>query len=297
VSFALPGVLRFSDRRQASTAATPRFAYAARPRTLASAECWRRSSTKAVCGTHCGRTSGHEEIDVVISDHAEGLGVMYQVYDENPALISDPTLARWGKALKARGQEAGDAMTELISAQAQGKLPAPVKDPKIVGPVIRTVWRRYTATAEAFNEPGRFTAMVGFEWTSVPGGNNLHRNVLFRDGKDKADQILPFSSWQSEDPEKLWEWMAKYEPKTGGHVLAIPHNANLSNGRMFEPVDFAGHLRRAAISIASRSSRVGSIATARHTSESTTWPGRRGPSQAAPGRLVIRCRSSGQLES
>ena len=82
--------------------------------------------------------------------------------------------------------------------------------------------------------------MIGFEWTSVPGGNNLHRNVLFRDDKDKADQILPFSSWQSEDPEKLWEWMAKYEQKTGGHVLAIPHNANLSNGRMFEPVDFAG---------------------------------------------------------
>ncbi len=83
--------------------------------------------------------------------------------------------------------------------------------------------------------------MIGYEWTSVPGGNNLHRNVLFRDGKDKADQILPFSSWQSEDPEKLWEWMAKYEAKTGGKMLAIPHNANLSNGRMFELVDFAGN--------------------------------------------------------
>ena len=82
--------------------------------------------------------------------------------------------------------------------------------------------------------------MIGYEWTSVPGGNNLHRNVLFRDNKDKADQVLPFSSWQSEDPEKLWEWMAKYEQKTGGRLLAIPHNGNLSNGRMFELVDFAG---------------------------------------------------------
>ena len=115
-----------------------------------------------------------------------------------------------------------------------------IKDPKIVGPIMKSVWQQYTATAEKFNEPGRFTAMIGYEWTSVPGGNNLHRNVLFRDNKDKADQILPFSSWQSEDPEKLWEWMEKYEQKTGGKLLAIPHNGNLSNGRMFELVDFAG---------------------------------------------------------
>ena len=177
---------------------------------------------------------------LVVSDHAEGLGVMFQVQEGNPSLVSDPTLARWSKALKAGGKEAADATNELISAQAQNKLPAPVKDPKIVGPVMKSVWQQYTATAEKFNEPGRFTAMIGYEWTSVPGGNNLHRNVLFRDNKDKADQIMPFSAWQSEDPEKLWECMAKYEQKTGGKLLAIPHNANLSNGRMFEPVDFAG---------------------------------------------------------
>ena len=177
---------------------------------------------------------------LVVSDHAEGLGVMYQVMDGNPSLVSDPTLARWSRALKAGGKEAADATNELTSAQAQNKLPAPVKDPKIVGPVIKSVWQQYTATAEKFNEPGRFTAMIAFEWTSVPGGNNLHRNVLLRDNKDRADQVMPFSAWQSEDPEKLWAWMEKYEQKTGGKVLAIPHNANLSNGRMFEPVDFAG---------------------------------------------------------
>jgi hypothetical protein len=178
---------------------------------------------------------------LVISDHAEGLGVMYQVYDGNPVFMADPTLARWGKALKEGGDAAAKAANELVSAQAQGTLPAPVKDPKIVGPVIKAVWQQYTATADKFNDPGRFTAMIGFEWTSVPGGNNLHRNVLFRDGKDKADQVLPFSSWQSENPEKLWEWMARYEVKTGGKLLAIPHNGNLSNGRMFELVDFDGH--------------------------------------------------------
>jgi hypothetical protein len=177
---------------------------------------------------------------LVISDHAEGLGVIEQVAAGNPALVSDPTLARWGKALKEGGKAAADAANELVKAQAQGTLPAPVKDPKIVGPVIKSVWQHYTATAEKFNEPGTFTAMIGYEWTSVPGGNNLHRNVLFRDGKDKADHVLPFSSWQSEDPEKLWAWMGRYEEKTGGRLLAIPHNGNLSNGRMFELTTFTG---------------------------------------------------------
>jgi len=178
---------------------------------------------------------------LVVSDHAEGLGLMYQVYDGNPAFMTDPTLARWRTAMKAGGPEAAKAANEVVSAQAQGTLPAPIKDPKVVGPILRTVWQQYTATAEQFNDPGRFTAMIGYEWTSVPGGNNLHRNVIFRDGKDKADEILPFSSWQSENPEKLWEWMAKYEAKTGGKLLAIPHNGNLSNGRMFELVDFDGN--------------------------------------------------------
>src|SRR5271157_2020945 len=153
---------------------------------------------------------------LVISDHAEGLGVMYQVYDGNPVMMADPTLARWSKALKAGGEDARAAMNELVSDQAQGKLPPVVKDPKVVGPLMKSVWQAYTATAEKYNEPGHFTAMIGYEWTSVPGGNNLHRVVIFRDNKDKADQILPFSAWQSEDPEKLWEFLGKYEARTGG---------------------------------------------------------------------------------
>jgi len=177
---------------------------------------------------------------LVISDHAEGLGVMYEVYNGNEVFMKDETLQRWNRMMKAGGADAADATTELISAQAQGTLPKPITNPTISGPIMKSVWEEYTKTAEQFNEPGRFTAMIGYEWTSVPGGNNLHRNVLFRDNKDKADQMIPFNAWQSEDPEKLWEWMARYEEKTGGKVLAIPHNGNLSNGRMFEPVDFAG---------------------------------------------------------
>jgi hypothetical protein len=178
---------------------------------------------------------------LVISDHAEGLGVMYEVYNGNPVMMADETLARWNKMMVAGGAESGKAMNELISAQAQGTLPAPITDPAIAGPLQKTVWEAYTETSERYNEPGRFTAMIGYEWTSVPGGNNLHRNVLYRGNKDKVDQMMPFTSWDSEDPEKLWEWMAKYEEKVGGNVLAIPHNGNLSNGRMFEDVDFQGN--------------------------------------------------------
>ena len=93
-----------------------------------------------------------------------------------------------------------------------------------------TAWQRITDAADKYNEPGRFTAFIGYEWTSAPEGNNMHRVVVFRDAKDKADQVLPFSQYDSDDPEDLWTWMADYEKKTGGRLLAIPHNGNLSNG-------------------------------------------------------------------
>ena len=84
------------------------------------------------------------------------------------------------------------------------------------------------------NDPGRFTAFIGYEWTSNTGGNNLHRNVIFRDNGDKASRVEPFTVYPpmgSDNPRDLWKWMAAYEEKTGGSVLAIAHNGNLSNGR------------------------------------------------------------------
>lgn len=177
---------------------------------------------------------------LVIADHAEGLGVMYEVYEGNPAFMEDETLQRWNKAMKAGGQDAADATNEVIVAQTAGTLPTPITDPKIAGPVMQSVWKKNTELAEKYNDPGRFTAMIGYEWSSVPGGNNMHRNVLFRGNKSMADQMMPFTAWRSEDPEKLWDWMESYEAKTGDKVLAIPHNGNLSNGRMFEPVNFEG---------------------------------------------------------
>jgi hypothetical protein len=177
---------------------------------------------------------------LVITDHAEGLGLMAEVAASNPAFRGEPTLDRWAGMMKGGMAEAAKAANEVVVAQSSNTLPPLLKDPKVVGPVMRSVWTQSTALAETYNEPGRFTALIGYEWTSVPGGNNLHRNVIFRDGKARADPVFPFSAWNSEDPEKLWEWMEGYEQRTGGRLLAIPHNANLSNGRMFEPMSFSG---------------------------------------------------------
>ena len=114
----------------------------------------------------------------------------------------------------------------------QGTLP----DVLISDDFQRTIWDENLKAAEHYNEPGRFTAVIGYEWTSTPSGRNLHRNVLYRDGADYARQMLPFTAAQSLNPEDLWKWMAAYEKKTGGSVLTLAHNGNWSNGMMF-PVE------------------------------------------------------------
>jgi hypothetical protein len=114
--------------------------------------------------------------------------------------------------------------------------------PKFDNPQVkRSVWDDVVDIASKYNEPGTFTALNGYEWSTVssgkggsgPAGANLHRCVIFRDGPDRVKQILPFSAFDSGDPEKLWEFLASYEKKTGGRALAIPHNGNISNGQMY----------------------------------------------------------------
>ena len=128
------------------------------------------------------------------------------------------------------------AAGELISEASQGNIPPAILDPKIA----RTVWDRYLDTADRFNDPGRFTALIGYEWTSLIKGNNLHRVLVFRGDKRDAGRIVPFTFADSPDPEKLWEFMANYERDSGDYVLAIPHNGNLSNGMMFMEKTISG---------------------------------------------------------
>ncbi len=166
---------------------------------------------------------------LVVADHAEGLGVAPMIAESNPVILKDPLGKKLHDLVKAgKPEEAYNAWRGAKTAGTNTLM----ENKEMVGPA----WQRITAAAEKYNEPGRFTAFIGFEWTADPKGNNLHRNVIFRDSKEKADQVIPFSAGDSLDPEKLWEWMAAYEKKTGGRLLAIPHNGNLSNGLMFDDV-------------------------------------------------------------
>ena len=121
-----------------------------------------------------------------------------------------------------------------IVGSLSGNVP-PIKSDK----AVRNAWQAYTALADKYNEPGRFTAIIGFEWTAI-GGNNLHRNVLFRGNSSVANRTVPFSQFDSQNPEDLWRHLADFEKQTGAEVLAIPHNGNLSNGRMFSVETFDG---------------------------------------------------------
>ena len=169
---------------------------------------------------------------LVVADHAENLG-LYIALDEKSAILDGN---EWAEGLRevfaSRSKQAMDeSYVYWGNSMTSGG-----GDPMADTALARTMWDRLTAAAEQHNEPGSFTALIGFEWSTAPAGNNLHRNVIFRDGKAAADQVLPFSAYDSQDPEKLWAWMERYETETGGQVLAIPHNGNLSNGLMFDDV-------------------------------------------------------------
>jgi hypothetical protein len=175
---------------------------------------------------------------LVVSDHAEAFGCMVELIRGNTAMLADPKLKRWSDMIHEGGDTAFKAAWEIVTATSDPKtMPQAFNDQAL----IRSVWERHLKIAEKMNEPGKFTAFIGYEWTSMPGGDNLHRNVIFRDGADKAIQTLPLSALDSENPEDLWKVMTAYEEKTGGHLLAIPHNGNISGGRMFALVDFMGN--------------------------------------------------------
>ena len=106
-------------------------------------------------------------------------------------------------------------------------------EPEEAEEATRDIWNTQLSILDRYNEPGVFTALAGYEWTAMPNGNNLHRVVMFRDGSERTRQTLPFPGLQTTAPQ-LWEYMKAYEEETGGRVLAIPHNPNLSNGLMFQ---------------------------------------------------------------
>ncbi|MEE9434879.1 MAG: DUF3604 domain-containing protein [Sphingorhabdus sp.] len=176
---------------------------------------------------------------LVIADHAEGLGATRRLF-EAPRIgvkMRNPDLLRWYDMMHESPEGSLKVTAEIIEGAASGNLPESMRDQEANKEGTKKVWNDHTGIVERYNEPGKFTAFMGFEYSLLPQGNNLHRVVMFRDGKDKADQVLPFGSMQpNAAPEQLWNYMANYEKTTGGKILAIPHNSNLSNGLMFEMV-------------------------------------------------------------
>jgi hypothetical protein len=175
---------------------------------------------------------------LVVADHSDNMGFFPALFSGQPELLADPTGRRWYNMIQ-EGQ-GNAAAIEIIVAFSQGTFPEALQF--VPGnPGYRDAWQQTIDAAEEFNDPGTFTAFIGYEWTSNTGGNNLHRNVIYRDNADRAQLVEPFTvlgATGSDNPADLWEWMRNYEERTGGSVLAIPHNGNLSNGLMF-PVDEA----------------------------------------------------------
>ncbi|MCA9285307.1 MAG: DUF3604 domain-containing protein [Phycisphaerales bacterium] len=177
---------------------------------------------------------------LVVADHSDGMGFILDLAKGDPAILAFDDGKRWYEGLQAGGEESVNAALDLITTFAQGKFPPDLMAEYSPGSKrYQSVWESVVKTAEAYNEPGRFTTLIGFEWTSLVKGNNLHRNVIFRDGGDKAGQVVPYTTQApigSTDPLDLYKWLENYEAKTGGTALALAHNGNLSNGLMF-PVD------------------------------------------------------------
>jgi Protein of unknown function (DUF3604) len=174
---------------------------------------------------------------LVVADHSDGMGFFPQVLAGDPKIMADPQGRKWNEMIHS-GQGAQAAMDIIVSfgkgTISKAILPVPGTA------AYQSAWRDTIAAAEEFNDPGRFTAFIGYEWTSNTGGNNLHRNVIFRDNGDRASRVEPYTTMRplgSDNPRDLWKWMAEYEQATGGNVLAIAHNGNLSNGRMFPMIE------------------------------------------------------------
>ena len=172
---------------------------------------------------------------LVVADHSDNMGFFPKLQEGAPYVMANEKGRKWHEMIEAGGQEGVKAAAEIIGAFSQGKFPEDLQ--ALPGSSIyRSTWDDIINAAEGANDPGHFTAFIGYEWTSLVKGNNLHRVVMYRDDADRARLMEPYTATPplgSQNPVDLWKWMAAYEKKTAGQVLAIAHNGNLSNGIMF----------------------------------------------------------------
>ena len=175
---------------------------------------------------------------LVIADHSDAMGTMMEIIKGNPFFATDPIVRRWIELIASGDSDQRlIAAYEIVAAFGVGEnLPPVLLDRKFA----RGIWDDYTAVADRYYDPGRFTTLIGYEWTSMPDWNNLHRVVIYRDGAKTARRMLPALVADGMDPEQLWAWLERYERETGGDVLAIPHNGNISEGLMFAEQRYDG---------------------------------------------------------
>jgi hypothetical protein len=193
-----------------------------------------------------------------VSDHAEYMGVFLQMTDPKSPL-SKLDLAK--EVTSPDQKVAFAAFARILNEMSAGKSRPELTDPKISKPV----WKEIVETADRYYQPGRFTTFPAFEWTSNPNKRNLHRVVVFRDSRNVPE--LPLSALDSDDPADLWSWMERVRGK-GAALLAIPHNANASDGLMFSLEDFSGNpLTKASIAARTRNEPLYEVSQIKGTSE------------------------------
>ena len=174
---------------------------------------------------------------MVLTDHTDMMGFALDLQNGAPNVLAEEKGLEWYEGFQKGGDEAGKAAFDLISNFTAGTVPEAFLNAYSTGAQrYDNIWERLIDAAEDANEPGQFTAFIGFEWTSVPKGFNLHRNVMLRDGASHALQVSPPTTQPpvgETDPFFLWKWLEDYEARTGGTAMAFGHNGNLSNGWMF----------------------------------------------------------------
>ena len=176
---------------------------------------------------------------LVVADHSDGFGFFPLLMSGDAELLATPQGRKWYDQIK--GGHGADAALDIIGSFSNNHLPKGFPLPGTTA--YRSAWMEEIKAAEAYNEPGKFTAFIGYEWTSNTGGNNLHRNVIFREDGTKASMVEPFTTLAplgSDNPEDLWKWMAAAQDKTNSELMAIAHNGNLSNGVMFPMIEAFG---------------------------------------------------------
>ncbi|MEM8958997.1 MAG: DUF3604 domain-containing protein [Pseudomonadota bacterium] len=181
---------------------------------------------------------------MVLTDHTDLMGFAPDLQAGKPGVLSDPKGLEWYEGYSEGGEAAAGAAFDIIQNFSQMTLPEVLLESYSPGAdAFAFTWENIVQAAERHNAPGQFTAFVGFEWTSVPKGFNLHRNVMLRDGAVRALQVVPPVTQPpmgDTDPKTLYAWLEAYEDKTGGRAIAFAHNGNLSNGWMF-PTEVTYH--------------------------------------------------------